>query len=734
MKKLIIAEKPSLAGNIILALKRKENFIKQEGYSEGETYIVSYAYGHLFQLIPIEKYYPEEKRPTGWNLDILPFFPGNGRADDYQFELLTKTEKGKTTTDEGVKKQFLILKNLMNRADVDEIIHCGDADREGEVIIRLILQKGLQSKKRITRLWLPEQTEISIRNGLMERKPDSEYDNLYREGLCRTLVDWMYGINLSRYVTLKTSEKTVYNVGRVLTPIVKAIYDREIQIKNFIPEKYLQLESLTENHGIMIKLSVKEKYASDQEQEAWELCRKLNSADARVVDVQRKKKQKQPGKLFSLSKLQSVLGKKYKMPLQDALNTVQALYEKGYVTYPRTNTEYLAENEKERVRDIIAAIQKNDPEKRLAFREGKSIFDDSKIESHSALTPTYKIPKDLSGMERQVYETIYHRFCAVFCMEPCEVEETTVTVQCLDYKFTLYGEVMKSVGWTKYEPQKLKDELPKMLQGELIEHEFKPVEKMTQPPKRYNSETLMNFLKNPFGNKKADEETDSDSDDTEEYRAIKKGLEIGTEATRTPIISKAISGGYISQKNDVYSLEEKGEAIIKYLDLLHINMSLQTSVQLQAFLNQVFREQKTIDEVLSAAREQIKEDFAFREQSLVSLYAGSCEGTERKIIGKCPKCGGQVYKAEKGYFCESRSCGFALWKSGNKYFDAIGYKLNDKAAMEFLRFGKSKALKLPSKKKPGETYSAIITADFSGKYPQWGMEFEPKNGSGKFKK
>lgn len=208
MKKLIIAEKPSLAGNIILALKRKENFIKQEGYSEGETYIVSYAYGHLFQLIPIEKYFPEEKRPTGWSLDTLPFFPGNGRADGYQFELLTKTEKGKTTTDEGVKKQFLILKNIMNRADVDEIIHCGDADREGEVIIRLILQKGLQSKKRITRLWLPEQTEISIRNGLMERKPDSEYDNLYREGLCRTLVDWMYGINLSRYVTLKTSEKT----------------------------------------------------------------------------------------------------------------------------------------------------------------------------------------------------------------------------------------------------------------------------------------------------------------------------------------------------------------------------------------------------------------------------------------------------------------------------------------------------------------------------------------------
>ena len=197
MKQLIIAEKPSLARSVMAAIG-SSSFSKKGGYYENERYVISYAYGHLFSLKALEDYLPEEKKKQGWSLAVLPFFPGEGTADDYEFELSrSNSGKGKTA-DSGAKQQFSVLKKLMNREDIGSIINCGDADREGEVIIRLIIKAGLKKDIPVYRLWLPDQTEETIREELSHMKPDQEYDNLYDEGLCRTIMDWMYGINLSR--------------------------------------------------------------------------------------------------------------------------------------------------------------------------------------------------------------------------------------------------------------------------------------------------------------------------------------------------------------------------------------------------------------------------------------------------------------------------------------------------------------------------------------------------------
>lgn len=689
---LIIAEKPSLARNILAGIsKLQDNEMKKyNGYYEGGNYVVTWVFGHLFSLADIEDYTPSES--GRWTMDNLPCFP-----KEFKFNL-RKNEKKQV--DSGVEKQFNIIKRLCERRDIDTIVNAGDSDREGEIIVRLCVSHALSQKKNFVRLWLPDQTPETISAGLLDMKDEREYDNLASEGFARTYIDWLYGVNLTRFATLKTGK--LLRVGRVIVPIVKAIYDRDMEIRNFVPQKYYVITSNEKTNDECVELTSKLKFTKDELAKAQEMCAQYNGCDAVVTAVTRKKSTMAPPKLFSLSKLQSYLGKKYKMSMDDSLSIVQKLYEEGYVTYPRTNSEYLATAEKGKISSIVSSVQKlGYPVK---FKVSKSIFDDSKIESHSALTPTYKIPQPsaLTEREKQVYSTILRRFVAVFCEEDCLCEKSEIKIKVGELEeFLLKGTVITQKGWTKFDDYTPKDKiLPQLNKGDTVNICFKPQEKETTPPKHYTIETLNNYLKNPF----KEDKQNADENDDEDYKAIFEGLELGTEATRTGIIDNACKSAYIALKKDVYHIQPNGEYLIEALSQLGIIMDKYKTSQLGQSLKKVFRGECTINDSVGLAEREISHVFEVARDVETNI------GVVGDHIGVCPLCGSTVISGRLGYGCSGykEGCKFVIWKHICKKTISV------KHAKELLASGKtSKISGFVSKN--NKTFDAFLKLDETGK-------------------
>jgi len=686
--KLIIAEKPSLARNICQALG---SFSKKGNYFINDEYIVTWVFGHLFSLADIEYYNPN---PDGrWTLKNIPCFP-----EKFHFQL----RMGKDgAPDAGIKAQFETIKSLCLRDDVDTIVNAGDSDREGEIIVRTCIEKTGVTGKRITRLWLPDQTAETVRSAAAEMKNDSDYDNLAAEGYARTYIDWLYGVNLTRYATLKTG--TLLRVGRVIVPIVKAIYDRDMAIRNFVPDIYYSIASKTEIDGCPIELTSKQKFEKNELAKANEMCQKYNSCKALVKAKKRKKDTVSPGKLYSLSKLQNVLGKKYKMPMEKSLAIVQDLYEKGYVTYPRTNSEYLATAEQDKVKGIICAIAALGYG--VKFKTGKTIFDDSKIESHSALIPTHKIPSKqaLSQDEYTVYSTILRRFAAVFCAEDCIADKTEITIGVGDYEdFVLKGTVILQKGWAKYDDYTKKDKLlPPLEKGDSFEVNFVPCEKETTPPKHYTIETLNNYLKNPFRDEKKNVE---DENDEEEYKAVFEGLELGTEATRTGIIDNARKTGYIALKKDVYTILPDGEFMIESLSRMGISMDKYRTSELGKALKKVFRGEITVDESVSMAAKEIASVFASKDGS---EFENTDIGFMGDVVGKCPLCSSNVVRTKFGYGCSA-------YRDGCKFsfgFEICGAVISATQARKLIATGSTDIIDGFYSKRTGKNFSARLKLD-----------------------
>ena len=639
---LIIAEKPSLARNIVAGIGQMK---KYQNYYEGSGYIVTWAFGHLFSLCDIEDY--TGATSTGkWSMENIPCFP-----EKFRFHLKTGEDK---KPDAGVIRQFEIIKNLCNRSDVEAVVNAGDADREGEIIVRLCVMNALESEKKLLRLWLPDQTPETVAAALQDMKSETEYDLLANEGFARTYIDWLYGVNLTRYATLRTG--VLLRVGRVIVPVVKAIYDRDMAIRNFKPDIYYALVSQAETNGEIVELVSKHKFPKEKAATAQRACEKLNAQEAIVTAKKTKKDKLNPGKLYSLSKLQNYLGKKHKMHMETSLKIVQKLYEEGYLTYPRTNSEYLATAEKDKIKKIIDIVKsKGYP---VEFKDKKTIFYDSKIESHSALTPTYKFPdaNKLSEEERIVYTAVLRRFVAVFCSEECVVQKTEITVsvgECEDYN--LKGMMILEPGWTKYDDSNKNNKiLPKLEKGDKVNIDFKPKEKETSPPKHYTIETLNNYLKNPFREDKA---AADENDDSEDYRAIFEGLELGTEATRTGIINNAIKSKYIELKKDVYRILPDGEYLIEQLILMGFSMDKYKTSQLGQALKKVYRGEITIDDSVKQATDEINDVFNAPSNSTDSPFYTGFAGD---IVGKCPECGNDVVRGKYGYGCSN-------YKNGCKF-------------------------------------------------------------------
>ncbi len=678
----IIAEKPSLARNIVAGIGEMK---KKNGYFENSEYIVTWAFGHLFSLCDIEDYSPLPSESRKWTLDNLPCFP-----DKFRFRL-KKDDKGKE--DDGVKKQFETIKALLNRKDVDKIVNAGDSDREGEIIVRLCVNNALSENKPFYRLWLPDQTPQTVSKALSEMKEEKEYENLANEGFSRTYIDWLYGVNLTRYASIKTG--TLLRVGRVIIPIVKAIYDRDLEIENFKPEIYYALVSKAKTNGEIIELTSKYKFSAAEKAKAERCCERMNVLEAVVTDKKSKKEILFPGKLYSLTKLQNFLGKKYKMPMEKSLSIVQKLYENGYVSYPRTNSEYLATNEKDKVKQIISGVKKLGYP--VVFKDKKTIFDDSKIESHSALTPTYKIPDKgaLNDDEFTVYSAILRRFVAIFCEEECYIEKSELTISLGGKEdYSIKGSMILTEGWTKYDGGEKKDKmLPKLEKGDKVNVDFHPEEKQTQPPKHYTIETLNNYLKNPF----KDDKTSDDSDD-EDYKAIFKGLELGTEATRTGIIDNAKKSGYISLKKDVYFIENGGKYLIEQLSDMNISMDKYKTSRLGQALKKVYHGEMTIDESVKMAENEIRQVFETDKNAGSGFYGD--------VIGKCPKCGKNVARGRYSYACEDfpDKCDFKI------NLRILGCPVPKEQAAKLLTNGKTDKMNFTSLK-TGKVFSSSLKLD-----------------------
>ncbi len=654
--KLIVAEKPSVAKAIAAVIA--PGCKQRRGYLEGNGYLITWAFGHLFSLADIEAYSPAPAAANGhWCMENLPCIP-----DEFRYELRRGNDR--KSTDDGVERQFALIRTLCTRPDVDTIVNAGDADREGEIIVRLCIQQALEhhpdgEKKVLKRLWLPDQTPETVAAALTDMKSECEYDTLADEGFARTYMDWLYGVNLTRYATLKCG--SLLRVGRVIVPIVRAIYERDMAIRHFLPSKYLALVSNAVTGGEEIELSSKQKFEMQDKAKAAELCAAYNAAGAVVRDVKRKKSTLAPGKLFSLSKLQNLLGKKHKMSMSESLEIIQGLYERGYLTYPRTNSEYLATAEKDKIRKILAQCAKIGYP--VQFKDSNKIFDDSKIESHSALTPTYKIPTkgELSEKENLVYATVFRRFVAIFCSEPCTAEKTEITIAVGEYEeFTLKGLVIQERGWMKYDDATQKDKLlPALAKGDRVQIDFKPVEKETTPPKHYTIETLNQYLKNPFREEKAAVEDVVGVDDTEEYRAVLEGLELGTEATRTGIIDNARKSQYIALNKDVYTILPGGEYLIEALDHLDIRMDKHRTSEMGRALKRVFRGQMSVKDCVALAAEDVRAVFSPKECAIEDDRDIGFYGAE---VGKCPLCGKPVTRGKFSYGCSGfrEGCGFRV--------------------------------------------------------------------------
>ncbi|MBQ7373854.1 MAG: topoisomerase C-terminal repeat-containing protein [Clostridia bacterium] len=682
----IIAEKPSLARNIVAGIGEMK---KKNGYFENDEYIVTWAFGHLFSLCDVEDYSDVPVQNKKWTLDNLPCFPG-----EFKFKLKQGSD-GKV--DEGIARQFNVIKTLLNRSDVDKIVNAGDSDREGEIIIRLCVENALKEKKPFFRLWLPDQTPKTVKKALAEMKEESHYQNLANEGFSRTYIDWLYGVNLTRYASIKTG--TLLRVGRVIVPIVKAIYDRDLEIENFKPETFYALVSKAVTDGEEIELTSKYKFTESEKRKAEICCQRMNLLDAVVTDKKSKKEVLNAGKLYSLTKLQNYLGKKYKMSMEKSLSIAQKLYENGYISYPRTNSEYLATNEKGKIKEIISTVKGLGYP--IVFKDKKTIFDDSKIESHSALTPTYKIPsKDaLNEDEKLVYSTILRRFVAVFCEEDCLIEKSELTVSLGGKEdYVLKGSIIVTQGWTKYDGADKKDKLlPNLKVGDKINVDFHPEEKQTQPPKHYTIETLNNYLKNPFKEDKAN----ADESDEDDYKAIFKGLELGTEATRTGIIDNAKKSGYISLKKDVYHIENGGRHLIEQLIDMNISMDKYKTSQLGQALKKVYRGEISIYESVKMAQDEIAEVFKNDPNQGTGFYGDK--------IGECPLCGSDVLRGVYSYGCSaySKGCKFKI------NFKILSALLPKKQAEKLLATGFTEKMKFISKN--GKEFDSKLKLDVGGR-------------------
>ncbi|OSB18658.1 DNA topoisomerase III [Clostridium sporogenes] len=554
MSKLLLAEKPSVARNIgeALGCKTREN-----GYLEGNGYIVTWAFGHLLTLYDCKDYDP---KLALWSFENFPYIPK-------EFKYKIKNDgKNRNVVDPGAKKQLEIIKELINREEVEEIISATDYDREGELIALLIFNY-LKANKPIYRILINEWTPTEIKKGLKDLKKNEEMINLQDAGVSRQLADWVIGINFTSIATMKYTrgKGNLLNIGRVLMPTLKIIYDREMEIKNFKVEEFYELEATFKNEKGEYKgkffYGKKEKFPNKKIME--KLKAEIKDKNGLVTEKTVEIKKENPPSLFNLSNLQGYITSKYKGFTADkVLKVSQSLYEKKYITYPRTESTALEESIKDKAKKVLEVLKNDLPFKEeIVFNTSKKVFNNAKVESHSAIMPTYIIPKNLTPDERLVYDAVKNRFISQF-MKEAQYENTEIVTTVLgeNYErlFKTKGKILKAKGWLKLYKEKKKDELlPPIEKDDEVEMKsLKIISKKTKSPAHHTEKTLLKAMETCGKNTKQNE-------DNEEESNILYGYSIGTAATRAETINKLKYAGYITPKGKSLLITDKGTKLIE---------------------------------------------------------------------------------------------------------------------------------------------------------------------------
>lgn len=687
--RLVIAEKPSVAMALASVIGARS---RQDGFVEGNGYLVSWCVGHLVGLCDAADY---DERYRKWNYDDLPIVP----------------EKWKKKILEGTKKQFGILQTLMNRNDVTEVICGTDAGREGELIFRLVYEQA-GCRKPVKRLWISSMEEKAIREGFQNLKDGSYYDDLYRSALCRAQADWLVGINGSRLFSVLYNKNL--KVGRVQTPTLAMIVERNQEVTGFKKEQYF------ETHLFCRDLEAVSDRMNSLE-EAEQLVKQCQGKRCQIIRDEEQTKTVQPPKLYDLTTLQRDANRILGYTAQETLDAAQSLYEEKLITYPRTDSQYLSDD-MEQTAEELAELLDGD----LDFLELEDYepavdrtLNSSKVSDHHAIIPTSQIratdQKALKTKERNILYLIESRFLMatsrayIYESHKCEVQCEGILFHMLSHRIRQEG--FKAIERKMYLffGKKLPEEIHQMAEIRLLE-DYGPCraevqEKWTQPPRQFTEDTLLQAMERA-GNEDLAEDTE------------KKG--IGTPATRAGIIEKLISSGFVSRDKKNLVPTNDGNVLITILpdEIKSPAMTAQWEMQ----LNQIARGEADAGGFLQGIIRMLKE--------LISRYSGVSEkqkdqfshGTKKESLGSCPRCGRPVYEGQKNFYCSDRKCQFALWKN-DRFFESQGKKMDAGTVKRLLAKGKIHYKDLRSQK-TGRTYEAtVVMADSGEGYVKFNLEF-----------
>lgn len=691
MSKLVICEKPSVAKSIASALGVTS---RADGFYEGNGYLVSWCIGHLVGLADAAAYNENFKK---WRYDDLPILP-----ESFRYEV---------STDKAA--QFHILKKLMERPDVTELVNACDAGREGETIFRLVYETAGCTKP-FSRLWISSMEDAAIREGFNSLRPGAEYDPLYQSALCRQKADWLIGINATRLFSV-LYHRTL-NVGRVQTPTLAMLAERDAKITLFQKEKY---------HHVRLSLdgteAVSEKIADHAEAE--KLKEACSGAAAVCTAVTCEKKIEKPPKLYDLTTLQREANRMFSYTAKQSLDYAQSLYEKKLLTYPRTDSRYLTSDIAETASCVLHLAAKVSPFDACSefFPDVPVLISDKDVSDHHAIIPTLELEKaDIAALPVGERNLLLLVCCKLLCAaaEPYIYEAVTAFCECGGHTFTAKGKRILAGGWREIDrlfraslKEKPEDEADAPML-ELVEgHPFENVpvsvtEHFTSPPKAFTEDTLLSAMEHAGSEDMPDD-------------AERKGL--GTPATRASIIEKLVSSGFV---------ERKGKSIIPTKDGMNLVAVLPgtlTSPMLTAEWEQQLNEIAKGGADPGAFMAGIEGMAA----ELVSTYSHISEegqklfALERETVGICPRCGKPVYEGKKNFSCSDRSCGFVLWKN-DRFWLSRKKELTKKMAADLLKKGRTSVKGMWSEKK-GSTYdAAVILDDTGGKYINFKLEFAKK--------